>query len=51
VFGGGRNESAHGTVLTARLDTPDGPARWQELFAQRLTCSKDIFAATEFRRL
>ena len=37
---------AHGTLLAARLDAPDAPARAHALFAHCFTCSKDIFAAT-----
>lgn len=36
---------AHGTVLAARLDAPDGPMRAHALFAHCFTCGKDIFAA------
>ena len=37
---------AHGTMLAARLDAPDEPARAYALFAHCFTCSKDIFAAS-----
>jgi uncharacterized protein len=37
---------AHGTMLAARLDVPDGEPRAQALFAHCFTCSKDIFAAS-----
>lgn len=37
---------AHGAMLAARLDTPDGPPRACALFAHCFTCSKDIFAAS-----
>ena len=37
---------AHGTLLAARLDAPDEPARAHALFAHCFTCSKDIFAAS-----
>jgi uncharacterized protein len=37
---------AHGSLLAARLDAPDGPARAYALFAHCFTCSKDIFAAS-----
>lgn len=33
-------------ILDARLDLPDGPARYYALFAHCFTCGKDIFAAT-----
>ena len=36
---------AHGALLAARLDAPDGPPRACALFAHCFTCSKDIFAA------
>ena len=36
---------AHGAMLAARLDAPDGPARACALFAHCFTCGKDIFAA------
>jgi putative redox protein len=36
---------AHGAMLAARLDSPDGPARACALFAHCFTCGKDIFAA------
>jgi len=37
---------AHGSLLAARLDEPDGPARAVALFAHCFTCNKDIFAAS-----
>jgi putative redox protein len=37
---------SQGGRLAARLDSPDGPARAQALFAHCFTCSKDIFAAS-----
>lgn len=37
---------AHGTMLAARLDAPDGPPRAHALFAHCFTCNKDIFAAS-----
>jgi len=37
---------AHGAVLAARLDAPDGPIRAYALFAHCFTCGKDIFAAS-----
>lgn len=37
---------AHGTLLAARLDLPDGEPRAQALFAHCFTCGKDIFAAS-----
>jgi alpha/beta superfamily hydrolase len=37
---------AHGGMLAARLDAPDGPARAGALFAHCFTCGKDIFAAS-----
>lgn len=37
---------AHGAMLAARLDSPDGPARAHALFAHCFTCGKDIFAAS-----
>lgn len=37
---------AHGLMLAARLDAPDGPARAHALFAHCFTCGKDIFAAS-----
>jgi putative redox protein len=37
---------AHGGLLAARLDAPDGRARAHALFAHCFTCSKDIFAAS-----
>lgn len=37
---------AHGTMLAARVDSPDGPARAHALFAHCFTCNKDIFAAS-----
>lgn len=36
---------AHGVLLAARLDAPEGPARAYALFAHCFTCGKDIFAA------
>jgi putative redox protein len=36
---------AHGSMLAARLDAPDGPRRACALFAHCFTCGKDIFAA------
>lgn len=37
---------AHGAMLAARLDPPEGPLRACALFAHCFTCSKDIFAAS-----
>ncbi len=37
---------AHGAMLAARLDAPDGPVRACALFAHCFTCNKDIFAAS-----
>jgi alpha-beta hydrolase superfamily lysophospholipase len=37
---------ANGSMLAARLDAPDGPARAHALFAHCFTCGKDIFAAS-----
>lgn len=37
---------AHGAMLAARLDAPDGPIRTHALFAHCFTCNKDIFAAS-----
>ncbi|RYF15812.1 MAG: alpha/beta hydrolase [Comamonadaceae bacterium] len=37
---------AHGSLLAARLDAPDGDARAHALFAHCFTCNKDIFAAS-----
>ena len=37
---------AHGDLLAARLDAPDGPIRTHALFAHCFTCNKDIFAAS-----
>ena len=36
---------AHGLMLAARLDAPEGPPRAHALFAHCFTCGKDIFAA------
>ena len=38
-------EGAHGGLLAARLELPDGPPRAYALFAHCFTCSKDVFAA------
>jgi uncharacterized protein len=37
---------AHGSLLAARLDTPDAAPRAHALFAHCFTCNKDIFAAS-----
>ncbi len=37
---------AHGTLLAARLDSPDEPPRAHALFAHCFTCNKDVFAAS-----
>ena len=37
---------ADGSLLSARLDAPDGPARAVALFAHCFTCGKDVFAAS-----
>ena len=37
---------AHGTMLAARLDAPEGAVRAYALFAHCFTCNKDIFAAS-----
>jgi putative redox protein len=37
---------AHGSLLAARLDTPDAAPRAFALFAHCFTCNKDIFAAS-----
>src|SRR5690606_19850160 len=37
---------ADGSLLAARLDAPDGPARAHALFAHCFTCGKDVFAAS-----
>ena len=37
---------ADGSLLSARLDAPDGPARAYALFAHCFTCGKDVFAAS-----
>ena len=36
---------AHGHVLAARLDAPDGTIRAYALFAHCFTCGKDVLAA------
>src|SRR5476651_932262 len=36
---------AHGHVLAARLDAPDGAIRAYALFAHCFTCGKDVLAA------
>ena len=41
---------AKGTLLSARLDSPDGPVRAHALFAHCFTCNKDIFAASRIIR-
>ena len=35
-----------GQLLSARLDTPDGPIKAYALFAHCFTCGKDVFAAS-----
>ena len=35
-----------GQLLSARLETPDGPVRAYALFAHCFTCNKDVFAAS-----
>ena len=35
---------AHGHVLAARLDAPDGAIRAYALFAHCFTCGKDVLA-------
>lgn len=37
---------AHGVMLAARLDLPEGKPRAYALFAHCFTCSKDVFAAS-----
>lgn len=37
---------ADGSLLSARLDAPDSPARAYALFAHCFTCGKDVFAAS-----
>ena len=41
---------AHGAMLAARLDAPEGAARACALFAHCFTCGKDIFAAGQIAR-
>ena len=38
--------STDGQLLSARLDSPDGPIRAYALFAHCFTCTKDVFAAS-----